>query len=97
MPKTILADLQFKVDNACLHESKNMYNGDFLLIGRSAFAIWRSFYFSKLMSLRNVCQVCFDWGKAVVFGREIATVYRANGKYGAEINTTASSATNNKK
>lgn len=41
--------------------------------GAGAFAIWRSLYFSKLMSGRNQAQVAFDWTKTFVFGRDIAT------------------------
>jgi len=41
--------------------------------GTSAFAIWRSLYFSKLLSSRNQAQVAFDWMKSWLFGRDIAT------------------------
>ena len=41
--------------------------------GTSAFAIWRSLYFSKLMSSRNQAQVAFDWLKTGMFGRDIST------------------------
>ena len=41
--------------------------------GTSAFAIWRSLYFSKLLSSRNQAQVAFDWIKSWLFGRDIAT------------------------
>jgi NADH:ubiquinone reductase (non-electrogenic) len=43
--------------------------------GASAYAIWRSLYFSKLMSYRNRAKVAFDWYKTSVFGREISTPY----------------------
>jgi NADH:ubiquinone reductase (non-electrogenic) len=44
--------------------------------GTSAFAIWRSLYFSKLMSARNLFQVSFDWMRSAVFGRDISTPFR---------------------
>ena len=43
--------------------------------GSGAFAIWRSLYFSKLVSSRNQAQVLFDWAKAWVFGRDISTPF----------------------
>lgn len=43
------------------------------LSGTSAFAIWRSLYFSKLMSWKNQAQVAFDWCKVSLFGRDIVT------------------------
>ena len=43
--------------------------------GGSAFVIWRSLYFSKLLSQRNKAQVAFDWLKTGVFGRDIASPY----------------------
>lgn len=41
--------------------------------GISAFAIWRTLYFTKLMSSRNHAQVLFDWGKTSIFGRDISS------------------------
>jgi NADH dehydrogenase FAD-containing subunit len=43
--------------------------------GGSAFVIWRSLYFSKLLSQRNKAQVGFDWMKTGVFGRDISSPY----------------------
>jgi len=43
--------------------------------GSGAFAIWRSLYFSKLLSQRNKAQVGFDWAKTGVFGRDISSPY----------------------
>ena len=43
--------------------------------GSGAFALWRSLYFSKLVSSRNQAQVLFDWAKAWVFGRDISTPF----------------------
>ena len=40
--------------------------------GKSAFGIWRSLYFSKLLSGRNQAQVCADWGFTTLFGRDIS-------------------------
>ena len=60
-------------------ELKNLWdvypavNGQVRVEGKSAFAIWRSLYFSKLMSARNQAQVAFDWAKSSVFGRDIST------------------------
>ena len=45
------------------------------LQGSSAFQIWRSLYFSKMMSNRNRFQVAFDWTCKSIFGREISTPY----------------------
>jgi len=54
-------------------------NGEKIQVqGVSAFAIWRSLYFSKLMSHRNRAQVMFDWGRTSVFGRDIATAQILN-------------------
>lgn len=44
-----------------------------VLEGSSAFAIWKSLYFSKLMSSKNQAQVAFDWIQTSVFGRDIST------------------------
>jgi len=41
--------------------------------GGKAFVIWRSLYFSKLLSHRNKTQVGFDWMKSGVFGRDISS------------------------
>jgi NADH:ubiquinone reductase (non-electrogenic) len=43
--------------------------------GHAAFAIWRSLYFSKLMSSRNQAAVAFDWVKTSIFGRDISTTH----------------------
>ena len=43
--------------------------------GGRAFIIWRSLYFSKLLSDRNKAQVAFDWLKCGVFGRDISSPY----------------------
>jgi NADH dehydrogenase FAD-containing subunit len=43
--------------------------------GGRAFVIWRSLYFSKLLSQRNKFQVGFDWMKTGVFGRDISSPY----------------------
>ena len=43
--------------------------------GTGAFAIWRSLYFSKLMSARNMSQVLFDWSKVAAFGRDISSPF----------------------
>lgn len=60
-------------------ELKNLWdvyplnNAQVKMEGNSAFAIWRSLYFSKLMSGRNQAQVAFDWAKSSIFGRDIST------------------------
>ncbi len=46
-----------------------------ILNGESAFAIWRSVYFAKLLSTRNRAQVVFDWLQVALFGRDISTPY----------------------
>jgi NADH dehydrogenase FAD-containing subunit len=45
------------------------------LTGASGFALWRVLYFFRLLSMRNVSQVLFDWGKTAVFGRDISSYY----------------------
>lgn len=45
------------------------------LTGATGFAVWRVIYFSRLLSLRNVAQVLFDWAKTATFGRDISTLY----------------------
>ena len=59
-------------------ELKNLWdiypvNGQVKVEGASAFAIWRSLYFSSLLSSRNRSQVAFDWIKGYMFGRDIST------------------------
>ena len=59
-------------------ELKNLWdvypvNGQVKVEGTSAFAIWRSLYFSSLLSSRNQSQVAFDWIKGWMFGRDIST------------------------
>lgn len=59
-------------------ELKNLWdvypvNGQVKVEGTSAFAIWRSLYFSSLLSSRNQAQVAFDWIKGYIFGRDIST------------------------
>ncbi|KAJ1456936.1 pyridine nucleotide-disulfide oxidoreductase-domain-containing protein [Pelagophyceae sp. CCMP2097] len=39
--------------------------------GRAAFALWRSVYLAKQLSLRNRLLVVGDWTRAVLFGRDI--------------------------
>ena len=41
--------------------------------GAPAFAIWRSLYFSSILSLSNQARVMHDWVKAAVSGRDIST------------------------
>lgn len=43
--------------------------------GAAGYAIWRSLYFSKLLSARNRFQVAFDWTNRAIFGREISTPF----------------------
>ena len=47
--------------------------------GTAAFGIWRSLYFSKMLSLRNRFQVGADWTIGSLFGREISTPWDLNG------------------
>lgn len=55
-------------------------DGQIKVNGTGAFAIWRSLYFSKLMSARNRSQVSFDWLKASILGRDISTPFMINDK-----------------
>jgi NADH dehydrogenase FAD-containing subunit len=50
-------------------------NENTIVEGTGAFALWRSLYFSRLLSNRNKAQVIFDWFKASVFGRDISSPY----------------------
>lgn len=43
--------------------------------GQTAFIIWKSLYFSKLLSGRNQAQVAFDWVSTSLFGRDISTTH----------------------
>ena len=43
--------------------------------GQTAFVIWKSLYFSKLLSSRNQAQVAFDWVQTSIFGRDIFTTH----------------------
>lgn len=43
--------------------------------GIPAFAIWRSLYFSGILSTTNAFRVVFDWSKTALFGRDISTPY----------------------
>ena len=52
-------------------------NDQICVEGTSAFAIWRSLYFSKLMSERNRVMVLFDWLKTFLFGRDISSSHVA--------------------
>jgi len=42
--------------------------------GASAFAIWRSLYFSSILSTSNQAAVAFDWFRTFWFGRAISAV-----------------------
>ena len=46
-----------------------------IFLGAGAYAIWRSLYFSKVLSARNRFQVGFDWTNRALFGREISTPF----------------------
>lgn len=50
--------------------------------GTPAFAIWRSLYFSSILSISNQARVVFDWTKAYVFGRDITTPFMGSGGAG---------------
>lgn len=46
-----------------------------LVNGYGAFALWRSLYFSRLLSARNRMQVAWDWTRTYLFGRTISSPY----------------------
>ena len=50
-------------------------NGKITVEGAGAFALWRSLYFSQLMSMRNRAEVGFDWMRTASMGRDISTPY----------------------
>jgi NADH:ubiquinone reductase (non-electrogenic) len=63
-------------DGAATRENEEKVNdGTVVVEGSHAFALWRSLYFSKLLSNRNKSQVVFDWIKTSVFGRDISSPY----------------------
>lgn len=43
------------------------------LTGSSGFFLWRSVYFSKLLSFNNRLKVANDWMRVEAFGRDVAT------------------------
>lgn len=46
-----------------------------ILEGKRAFTLWRSLYFTRLLSYNNKLQVIFDWCKSSLFGRDISSPY----------------------
>lgn len=70
-----VAEIKGLWDLKSLWDTYPAVNDQVRVQGSSAFAIWRSLYFSKLMSIRNQAQVGFDWAKASLFGRDISTPY----------------------
>jgi len=48
--------------------------GSLQVEGGTAFLIWRSLYFTKLMSGRNKLQVAGDWLKTWLYGRDISSL-----------------------
>jgi NADH:ubiquinone reductase (non-electrogenic) len=48
--------------------------------GAPAFFIWRSLYFSSILSFNNQARVMHDWVKAAVFGRDISTPFVEGGR-----------------
>lgn len=70
-----VAEIKGLWDLKSLWDTYPAVNDQVRVQGSSAFAIWRSLYFSKLMSFRNQAQVGFDWLKASFFGRDISTPY----------------------
>ena len=70
-----VAEIKGLWDLKNLWDTHPVVNDQVRVQGSSAFAIWRSLYFSKLMSIRNQAQVGFDWAKASFFGRDISTPY----------------------
>ena len=51
-------------------------NSDPLILdGRRAYTLWKSLYFTRLLSYNNKLQVIFDWCKSSFFGRDISSPY----------------------
>jgi NADH:ubiquinone reductase (non-electrogenic) len=57
------------------HPVKGQEERPAVVEGAHAFALWRSLYFSRLLSNRNKAQVVFDWSRAAIFGRDIASPF----------------------
>jgi len=73
-----VADLKVRMwDGVAERKDQPKKDGDdsTLIFGTGAFAIWRSLYFSKVLSARNRFQVAFDWTNRAMFGREISTPF----------------------
>ena len=51
--------------------------------GAPAYAIWRSLYFSSILSVSNQAAVAFDWARTALFGRGISTPYSSPEEKGA--------------
>jgi len=54
---------------------RSLYGGEsnFKLMGAAGFALWRSVYFSKIMSARLRWCVASDWMRTAMFGRPAAS------------------------
>mmetsp|Transcript_26975 Transcript_26975/g.37375 ORF Transcript_26975/g.37375 Transcript_26975/m.37375 type:complete len:576 (-) Transcript_26975:145-1872(-) len=59
--------------------------GEPRIVGQSGFMIWRSVYFSMLLSARNRMAICGDWVRTYLFGRDITspTTYTATNTFQA--------------
>ena len=67
--------LGMKNENGDVNGGSESETSSTVVEGGRAFIIWRSLYFSKLLSHRNKAQVAFDWLKCGVFGRDISSPY----------------------
>lgn len=57
------------------HAAKGASGTTTIVDGTPAFAIWRSLYFSSILSTSNQARVLFDWAMAALFGRDISTPF----------------------
>ena len=68
-----VADLKLHLwgEDAPAGRGQDSKGGNAIIEGTAAFTIWRSLYFSKMLSLRNRFQVGTDWAIGSLFGREV--------------------------
>ena len=53
---------------------------NFNVVGQSGYAVWRSVYFSKVISYRNRYNIGTDWLRSVFFGRNVSSALQESFK-----------------
>lgn len=69
-----LGSLAYIGSQEAIADFKKKDQGGFTFSGFLTFFLWRSVYFSRLLSVRNRFNVALDWTKAAIFGRDISRV-----------------------